>query len=49
MNDKQLYTQILGVTAPGTVCGFRNAVNFEMAVYFHLGGLDMNLVLSPIR
>jgi transposase len=30
-------------------CGFRNTENFKMAVYFHLGGLDMNPTLSPTR
>jgi transposase len=29
-------------------CGFRNTENFKMAVYFHLGGLDMRPVL-PTR
>lgn len=29
-------------------CGFRNTANFKMAVYFHLGGLDMRPVL-PTR
>ena len=30
-------------------CGFRNTENFKMAVYFHLGGLDMKPALSPTR
>ncbi len=30
-------------------CGFRNTENFKMAVYFHLGGLDMKPALQPTR
>lgn len=30
-------------------CGFRNTENFKMAIYFHLGGLDMRNVLTPTR
>ena len=30
-------------------CGFRNTDNFKMAVYFHLGGLDMKPQLLPTR
>lgn len=30
-------------------CGFRNTENFKMAVYFHLGDLDMKPNLSPTR
>ena len=30
-------------------CGFRNTENFKMAVYFHLGGLDMKSEPLPTR
>lgn len=30
-------------------CGFRNTENFKMAVYFHLGGLDMKPASLPTR
>jgi transposase len=30
-------------------CGFRNTENFKMAVYFHLGGLDLQPNLSATR
>lgn len=30
-------------------CGFRNTENFKMAVYFHLGGLDLKPTLLPTQ
>jgi transposase len=30
-------------------CGFRNTENFKMAIYFHLGGLDLKPNLTPTR
>lgn len=30
-------------------CGFRNTENFKMAIYFHLGGLDLKHAVLPTR